>query len=99
MPLRSTCTCCLGQADDSLFPSLPLWGGVIITAADVLIILVFFNASSGRQGMMFFELLIVALVMAVFISFAILLHLIQPEWREVFLGLVPSSVCHGSEYD
>ena len=30
--------------------------------------------------------------MAVFIAFAILLHLIQPQWKEVFLGLLPSSV-------
>lgn len=42
--------------------------------------------------MVLFEVVIVLLVLAVFISFAILLHLIQPEWKEVFLGLVPSKV-------
>lgn len=31
-------------------------------------------------------------VLAVFISFAILLNLIQPEWKEVFFGLLPSAV-------
>ncbi|WOO78921.1 Manganese transporter pdt1 [Vanrija pseudolonga] len=73
-----------------LFPRLPLWAGVLITAVDVLVVLLFFRSNSGRQGMMFFEIVIVSLVLAVFVSFAILLHLIKPEWREVFLGLVPS---------
>ncbi|KAL7419824.1 Manganese transporter smf1 [Cryptotrichosporon argae] len=73
-----------------LFPKLPLFAGVLITASDVLVILAFFRSESGRQGMLLFEIAIVSLVLAVFISFMILLHLIQPEWREVFLGLVPS---------
>ena len=45
-----------------LFPRLPLYGGVLVTAADVLIVLAFFNSRTGRQGMMFFEILIVSLV-------------------------------------
>lgn len=45
-----------------LFPALPLFAGVLITAADVLIVLAFFNSSNGRQGMLFFEILIVSLV-------------------------------------
>jgi metal iron transporter len=73
-----------------LFPTLPLYAGVLITAADVLIVLLFFRSDSGRQGMLLFEIVIVALVLAVFVSFMILLHLIQPPWREIFLGLVPS---------
>lgn len=73
-----------------LFPRLPLWAGVLITASDVLIILIFFRTSNGRKGMLFFEMVIVSLVLAVFISFTVLLHLIKPDWREVFIGLVPS---------
>ncbi|WVQ73677.1 hypothetical protein IAR50_003257 [Cryptococcus sp. DSM 104548] len=73
-----------------LFPKLPLFAGVIITAVDVLVVLIFFRSSSGRQGMMFFEFVIVALVLAVFISFMILLQLIHPVWKDVFFGLVPS---------
>ncbi|ODN80690.1 hypothetical protein L202_02862 [Cryptococcus amylolentus CBS 6039] len=73
-----------------LFPKLPLFAGVIITAVDVLVVLLFFRSSSGRQGMMFFEFVIVALVLAVFISFMILLKLIHPVWKDVFFGLVPS---------
>ena len=97
----------LGDADDrSLFPHLPLFAGVLITAADVLIILVFFRSSNGRQGMLFFEIVIVSLVcfsseskaplisqvIAVFASFMVLLKLVSPDWKEVFLGLVPSPV-------
>jgi metal iron transporter len=46
----------------SLFPKLPLFAGVLITAADVLIVLLFFKSDSGRQGMLFFEIVIVSLV-------------------------------------
>jgi Mn2+/Fe2+ NRAMP family transporter len=51
------------KADTSrLFPKLPLYAGVLITAADVLIVLAFFRSDAGRRGMLFFELLIVTLV-------------------------------------
>lgn len=91
--MLSTCRYKARQTSDvSLFPKLPLFAGVLITAADVMLVLVFFRSDSGRQGMVLFEVVIVLLVLAVFISFAILLHLIQPEWKEVFLGLVPSKV-------
>ncbi|WRT65463.1 uncharacterized protein IL334_002406 [Kwoniella shivajii] len=73
-----------------LFPKLPLFAGVLITAADVMIVLVFFRSDSGRQGMLLFEIVIVSLVLAVFVSFIILLKLINPVWKDVFLGLVPS---------
>jgi hypothetical protein len=45
-----------------LFPKLPLFAGVLITAADSLIILLFFRSDHGRQGMVFFEVVIVTLV-------------------------------------
>ncbi|WVR04033.1 hypothetical protein IAU60_001032 [Kwoniella sp. DSM 27419] len=73
-----------------LFPKLPLYAGVLITAVDVLVVLVFFRSNKGRQGMLFFEILIVSLVLAVFVSFMILLKLINPVWKDVFFGLVPS---------
>ncbi|WVQ78677.1 hypothetical protein IAT38_000764 [Cryptococcus sp. DSM 104549] len=73
-----------------LFPKLPLFAGVLITAADVLIVLVFFRSDGGRQGMLFFEIVIVSLVLAVFVSFMVLLKLTNPVWKDVFFGLVPS---------
>jgi len=97
---------CDDHADARLFPALPLWAGVLVTAVDVLIVLAFFNSSKGRQGMMFFEILIVSLVsegmvhmpgvswqvLAVFVSFMVLLRLVRPDWGEVFYGFVPSKV-------
>ncbi|KAK8861356.1 hypothetical protein IAR55_002175 [Kwoniella newhampshirensis] len=74
-----------------LFPKLPIFAGVLITAADVMIVLVFFRSNSGRQGMLLFEIVIVALVLAVFISFMILLKLTSPVWKDVFFGFVPSA--------
>ncbi|WWC87494.1 uncharacterized protein L201_002384 [Kwoniella dendrophila CBS 6074] len=74
-----------------LFPKLPLFAGVLITAVDVMIVLVFFRSNGGRQGMLFFEIVIVFLVLAVFVSFMILLKLTKPVWKDVFFGLVPSS--------
>ncbi|WVF66834.1 hypothetical protein IAT40_001576 [Kwoniella sp. CBS 6097] len=73
-----------------LFPKLPLFAGVLITAVDVMVVLVFFRSNKGRQGMLFFEIVIVSLVLAVFVSFMILLKLINPVWKDVFFGLVPS---------
>ncbi|OCF34616.1 metal iron transporter [Kwoniella heveanensis BCC8398] len=73
-----------------LFPNLPLFAGVLITAVDVMIVLVFFRSNKGRQGMLFFEIVIVSLVLAVFVSFMILLKLTNPVWKDVFFGLVPS---------
>ena len=40
--------------------------------------------------MLLFEIVIVGLVLAVFVSFIILLKLVKPDWKEVFYGLVPS---------
>jgi metal iron transporter len=45
-----------------LFPRLPLFAGVLITAIDVLIVLMFFRSNNGRQGMLLFEIVIVSLV-------------------------------------
>lgn len=45
-----------------LFPRLPLFAGVLITAADILIVLIFFRSDNGRQGMLLFEIVIVSLV-------------------------------------
>jgi metal iron transporter len=44
-----------------LFPKLPLWAGVLITSADVFVILAFKDPLGGRPVKMF-ELLIAALV-------------------------------------
>ncbi|TFK76802.1 natural resistance-associated macrophage protein [Pluteus cervinus] len=74
-----------------LFPKLPLWGGVVITAGDVLFFLAF-SDTSGKQSRpaRIFEATIVALVFAVFGCFVALIVQVHPKWADVFLGYIPS---------
>lgn len=58
-----------GELTTRLFPKLPLFAGVLITAADSLIILLFFRSDHGRQGMLLFEVVIVTLVSRVTVLF------------------------------
>ena len=73
-----------------LFPSLPLWAGVLITASDVLIILAFCDPTRGRPVRMF-EFMIAVLVVAVFVSLAIVIAQVSPHWGHAFEGFIPSS--------
>ncbi|KAG8911754.1 hypothetical protein FRC01_005541, partial [Tulasnella sp. 417] len=75
-----------------LFPKLPLYAGVLITAADVLIILVTYRPDGGARSMRAFEVIIACLVLGVFVSFLILLVRIEPNWGHVFKGYLPSKV-------
>ncbi|KAG8941736.1 hypothetical protein FRC04_004113 [Tulasnella sp. 424] len=75
-----------------IFPKLPLYAGVLITAADVMIILVAYRPDGGARSMRTFEVIIACLVLAVFISFLVLLVRIQPDWPDVFKGYLPSKV-------
>lgn len=74
----------------SLFPKLPLYAGVLITALDVLLVLVAYRPNGGARSMRIFETGISVLVLAVFISFLVLLVRIEPDWPDVFKGYVPS---------
>ncbi|OAX42092.1 Nramp-domain-containing protein [Rhizopogon vinicolor AM-OR11-026] len=72
-----------------LFPSLPLWAGVLTTGADVLLILAFGNPLCTRP-VKFFEWIIAALVFAVLICMAIIIAKINVNWGQAFDGFVPS---------
>ncbi|KAH7930469.1 smf Mn2+ and Fe2+ transporter [Leucogyrophana mollusca] len=72
-----------------LFPSLPLWAGVLLTASDVLLILALGNPLRGRPVRLF-ELIIAALVLAVLICMAIIIAKIDVNWGSAFDGFVPS---------
>lgn len=77
-----------------LFPGLPLYGGVLLTSLDVFIVLAFFNSypsASNKTSTLIFELLITILVLAVLVSFVILLVKVSPAWPDVFKGFVPST--------
>lgn len=79
-----------------IFPKLPLYAGVLITIADTLFVLAFFQRPDrGRKGMLLFEIIIVALVLAVFISFIILIAKADPVWKDVFIGYLPSKTVFG----
>lgn len=71
-----------------LFPALPLWAGVLITTADVFLILVMYRP---HMGVRIFEALIGVLVMVVLVCFCVLLAQVRPNWGQVFYGYVPSS--------
>lgn len=77
-----------------LFPSLPLWGGVLVTTADVFLVLFMYKPSSGVRV---FEILIAVLVIIVLVCFCVLLERVQPDWGEVFHGYVPSSTVVSSK--
>ncbi|KAF8807262.1 natural resistance-associated macrophage protein [Phlegmacium glaucopus] len=83
-----------------LFPKLPLWGGVVLTAADVLIFLSISDPSrsQGRPVKMF-EYVIIALVFAVFACFIALLIKAKPDWPQAFMGYLPSSGLFQSDPD
>ncbi|KAF9229594.1 natural resistance-associated macrophage protein [Gyrodon lividus] len=70
-----------------LFPSLPLWAGVLLTGVDVFIFLIIGDPSrTGRPR--FISCIQVAVV---FICFIILLVKASPDWPQVFLGFLPSA--------
>lgn len=70
-----------------LFPSLPLWGGVLVTSADVFLVLFLYRPSMSVR---IFEMFIGALVMIVLACFIVLIVRVSPDWGDVFYGFVPS---------
>ncbi|GAA5844881.1 hypothetical protein JCM9279_000029 [Rhodotorula babjevae] len=77
-----------------LIPAIPLYGAVLLTSADVFLILLLFNQYPTRtvtRSMRVFELLIGLLVLCVLASFVALLVKVSPVWKDVFLGYVPRS--------
>ncbi|KAF8898422.1 natural resistance-associated macrophage protein-domain-containing protein [Infundibulicybe gibba] len=74
-----------------IFPRLPLWAGVLLTAADVLVFLVFSDPSRAQgRPVRIFEYTIMLLVFAVLSCFIVLLVKVHPHWPSVFLGYLPS---------
>ncbi|GLB36450.1 putative natural resistance-associated macrophage protein [Lyophyllum shimeji] len=83
-----------------IFPKLPLWAGVLLTATDVLIFLLFADPSRGQgRPVRVFEFVIIFLVLAVLACFIVLLVKVNPHWPDVFLGYLPSKKLFQSEPD
>ncbi|KAI0033957.1 natural resistance-associated macrophage protein-domain-containing protein [Vararia minispora EC-137] len=72
-----------------LFPRLPLWAGVLLTAADVFVFLIFGDPLRGKPVKVF-ELVISGLVLVVLICMCIIISKITVHWGDAFLGFVPS---------
>ncbi|KAI0093794.1 natural resistance-associated macrophage protein-domain-containing protein [Irpex rosettiformis] len=72
-----------------LFPRLPLWGGVLITASDVLILLALKDPLGGRPVRMF-EILIGILVFTVLVCMAVIIAQVGVNWGDAFDGYIPS---------
>lgn len=71
---------------------MPLWVGVCLTALDVLVILAMYNPTGSSRSMHIFEGIIAALTLTVFVSFAVLVAKVHPEWSEVMRGFMPSKL-------
>ncbi|KAJ1027668.1 hypothetical protein NDA16_002007 [Ustilago loliicola] len=72
-----------------LFPALPLWGGILITSVDVILIL-FLYKPPPNGSFRLLEGLIAILVFVVLSCFIVLLVRIKPVWPDVFRGYLPS---------
>ncbi|KAJ3576131.1 hypothetical protein NP233_g623 [Leucocoprinus birnbaumii] len=83
-----------------IFPKLPLWGGVMLTAADVLVFLAISDPYKGQgTPVRTFEFVIICLVLAVFVCFVILLVKAGPNWGQVFMGYIPDHTLLKSQPD
>jgi len=68
----------------NLLFGVPLVPGIIITALDVFLVLWL-----QKQGMRWVEAFVVSLLGVIFVSFAIQMALVRPEWVAVLRGFVP----------
>ncbi|TFY65925.1 hypothetical protein EVG20_g5164 [Dentipellis fragilis] len=74
-----------------LFPKLPLWAAVLLTASDVMVFLVIGDPTRAKgRPVRLFEFSVIALVAAVFVSFVVLLVQVKADWSQVLLGFIPS---------
>ncbi|PCH34295.1 smf Mn2+ and Fe2+ transporter [Wolfiporia cocos MD-104 SS10] len=79
-----------------LFPSLPLWAGVLLTASDVLLLLAMRDPLGGKPARLF-EVVIAALVFTVLICMAVIISKAGVHWGVAFDGFVPSRSVVSSE--
>jgi metal iron transporter len=72
-----------------LFPSLPLWGGVLLTSVDVFLLLLIKDPLRGKPVRVF-EVFVGGMVVAVLICMAVIIGRIGPNWGKAFEGFLPS---------
>ena len=74
----------------NLLFKIPLHWGVVITAADVLIILLAFRDDQSVKSRRMFEALVILLVTSVGVCFTMEIVYSQPVAKDVFKGFLPS---------
>ncbi|KAG9313960.1 smf Mn2+ and Fe2+ transporter [Chiua virens] len=82
-----------------LFPALPLWAGLLLTASDVMLILAIKNPLESRPVRLF-EAIIATLVLSILICMILILSRVTVNWGNTFFGYIPSKelVANGSLY-
>lgn len=74
----------------NLLFGMPILWGVLLTVADVLLLLAGFNSDNSSQYKIL-EFLVMALMSIVGGCFMIQVLLVKPDWKEVALGFIPRS--------
>ena len=74
----------------NLLFGMPILWGVLLTVADVLLLLAGFNSDNSSQYKIL-EFLVMALMSIVGGCFMIQVILVKPDWKEVALGFIPRS--------
>ena len=65
---------------------IPIWAGVLITAVDVLLILIL-----GMNNLRVLEFIVFVLIFLIFGVFVYELAAVNPDWAEVGKGFIPRS--------
>jgi metal iron transporter len=73
-----------------LNPSIPTWGGCIISVVDTLLILLVYTPRGELRRIRVFEAFVSILVLAIFVTICVTLGMVSEPARDVFLGFVPS---------
>lgn len=82
----------------NLLFKIPIIWGVVLTVADVLLLLAGFNSDSSRQYKAL-ELLVMGLMSIVGLCFFVELLLVKPDWSQVALGFIPRSTALFTDKD
>ncbi|KAB5585391.1 natural resistance-associated macrophage protein-domain-containing protein [Coniochaeta sp. 2T2.1] len=96
--IAEACIICtdLGQvigtaiALNMLIPQIPLPAGCVISVAETLLILIFYNNRGELRRIRIFEMFIAILVLTIFIVICVALGMIEAPAGQVFRGYVPS---------
>ncbi|KAH8892069.1 natural resistance-associated macrophage protein [Thozetella sp. PMI_491] len=73
-----------------LIPQLPLAAGCVISVAETLLVLLFYNPQGQLRRIRILEVFIALLVLALFVTLVVALSMVSEPARDVFLGFVPS---------